>query len=119
MNFEQVFGTAEWIGTGNNADIPVIRDVFAARAGERAEITVVGFGVFILYINGVRAHDTECLPLASDYENTSYPEGEHRDCRIDGETVKLPEYRGELRPTVKERRGIHHNRERRQALRIL
>ncbi len=190
MNFKQVFGAAEWIGTGNDADIPIIRDVFAAKAGERAEITVVGFGVFILYINGVRVHDTECLPLASDYENTSYPEGEqlahrvypevfdispllkdgdnviavelgngwynnpiweeahgdgnkklafriklgegdsyrefvscsatarwvpspvtfnhynkgeHRDCRIDGEAVKLPEYKGELRPTVRER----------------
>ena len=56
MNFTEVFGKANWIGTGNDADIPLIFQRFEARRGEAAEITVLGFGVFILYINGVRVH---------------------------------------------------------------
>ena len=82
MNFKDYFGSAEWIGTGCDDDIPIIRDTFQAKAGERAEITVIGFGVFILYINGVRVHDTECLPLVSDFENSDYPKGEVLSHRV-------------------------------------
>lgn len=76
MNFKNYFGNAKWIGTGNDADMPLIRKSFTAKAGESAKITVLGFGVFILYINGVRVHDTECLPLASDFEANDFPPGE-------------------------------------------
>lgn len=76
MNFTEVFGNAKWIGTGDDRDIPLIFQSFNARSGEKAEITVLGFGVFILYINGVRVHDTECLPLASDFEANDFPSGE-------------------------------------------
>ncbi len=76
MNFSEVFGKAQWIGTGDDRDIPLIYQSFTARRGEAAEITVLGFGVFILYINGVRVHDTECLPLASDFEANDFPPGE-------------------------------------------
>ena len=64
MNFKEFFGNAKWIGTGDDTDIPLIYQRFEARRGEAAEITVLGFGVFILYINGVRVHKEECLPLA-------------------------------------------------------
>ncbi len=76
MNFDRYFGCAEWVGTGNDADMPLIRQSFSARAGERAEVTVLGFGVFILYINGVRVHESECLPLATDFEASDFPSGE-------------------------------------------
>lgn len=76
MLFKEMFGDAHWIGTGNDNDIPIIKDSFVAKVGERAKITVLGFGVFILYINGVRAHREECLPLATDFEANDFPSGE-------------------------------------------
>lgn len=76
MNFSDFFGKAKWIGTGNDLEIPLVYQGFNARAGENAEITVLGFGVFILYINGVRVHESECLPLASDFEANDFPSGE-------------------------------------------
>jgi len=81
MNFKDYFGNAKWIGTGDDKDIPLIRQSFTAKAGEEAEITILGFGVFILYINGVRVHDTECLPLISDFEANDFPSGERLNHR--------------------------------------
>ena len=81
MTFSDFFGKANWIGTGNDLDIPLIYQSFEAKKGETAKITVLGFGVFILYINGVRVHETECLPLASDFEANDYPSGERLNHR--------------------------------------
>ena len=70
------FGNAKWIGTGNDADMPVILHKFTAKKGEPARITALGFGVFIIYINGVRAHREEYLPLNTDFDERDYPVGE-------------------------------------------
>ena len=92
MNFTEVFGKANWIGTGNDADIPLIFQRFEARRGEAAEITVLGFGVFILYINGVRVHKEECLPLASDFEASDFPSGEKLNHRAYVEKFDISPY---------------------------
>lgn len=89
MTFNEMFGGARWIGTGNDSDMPIITDTFTAKAGERAEITIVGFGVFTLYINGKRVHDTECLPLASDFEDSNFPRGELLEHRVYAETFDI------------------------------
>ena len=92
MNFTEVFGKANWIGTGNDADIPLIFQRFEARRGEAAEITVLGFGVFILYINGVRVHREECLPLSSDFEANDFPSGEKLNHRAYVEKFDISPY---------------------------
>ena len=76
MNFEHFFGNAKWIGTGNDADMPMILHRFTAKKGEPARITALGFGVFIIYVNGVRAHREEYLPLNTDFDERDYPVGE-------------------------------------------
>ncbi len=69
MNFEQIFGKAEWIGAPEGSGFVTVRDSFDAHAGEKAEITILGFGRFILYINGERAHEDYFLPLNTFFEN--------------------------------------------------
>ncbi len=69
MNFEQIFGKAEWIGAPEDAGYVTIRDSFEAKADEKCEITILGFGRFILYVNGKRAHDDYFLPINTFFEN--------------------------------------------------
>ncbi len=93
MNKNEMFGNAEWIGTGDDRDMPIIRDSFTAKRGERAEITIIGFGVFILYVNGVRVHEEECLPLATDFEPQYFmPMGEDLGHRIYPEQFDITPY---------------------------
>ena len=90
MTEKEMLGGAEWIGTGDDRDMPIIRDSFTARKGEHAEITVIGFGVFILYVNGVRAHEEECLPLVSDFEpHPLMPKDEILEHRIYPEKIDI------------------------------
>ncbi len=89
MTFKEMFGDARWVGTGNDNDMPIITDTFTAKAGEDAKITIVGFGVFTLYINGKRVHDTECLPLASDFEDSNFPRGEILSHRVYAEVFDI------------------------------
>lgn len=70
MNFEQVFGTAKWIGAPEGSGYISVRDYFEANEGEKAEITILGFGRFVLYVNGKRAHDDYFLPLNTFFENS-------------------------------------------------
>ena len=73
MNFEQIFGKAEWIGAPEGSGYVTVRDYFEAKAGEKTEITILGFGRFVLYVNGKRAHDDYFLPLNTYFEhNESY-----------------------------------------------
>ena len=69
MRFEEMFGGAEWIGAPEGSGYIAIRDRFSARKGEKAIIRILGFGHFVLFINGSRAHDELFLPLCTNYEN--------------------------------------------------
>ena len=69
MNFEQIFGSAQWIGAPEGSGYVTVRDYFEAKAGEKAEITILGFGRFVLYVNGKRAHDDYFLPLNTYFEH--------------------------------------------------
>ena len=75
-NFEKYFGRAVWVGTGNDEDMPVMLHKFEARKGESAKIDILGFGVFVVYVNGVKAHREEYLPLNTDFDQRDYPVGE-------------------------------------------
>ncbi|MBQ7294139.1 MAG: family 78 glycoside hydrolase catalytic domain [Clostridia bacterium] len=69
MNFERFFGKASWIGALEGSGYITVRDSFDAKKGEKTEITILGFGRFVLYVNGKRAHDDYFLPLNTFFEN--------------------------------------------------
>ena len=95
MKQTEFFGAAEWIGTGNDADMPLIRQSFKARKNEEAKVQILGFGVFILYINGTRVHKEEYLPLNTDFEERNYPKGESLRHRAYPECFDVSEYLAE------------------------
>ncbi|MBQ2377732.1 MAG: family 78 glycoside hydrolase catalytic domain [Clostridia bacterium] len=68
MNFKEIFGEAEWIGAPEDSGYIAVRDSFYADTFKKAEITVLGLGRFVLYVNGKRAHDDYFLPLNSFVE---------------------------------------------------
>ena len=68
MNFKEIFGEAEWIGATEDSGYIAVRDSFHADTIQKAEITVLGLGRFVLYVNGKRAHDDYFLPLNSFVE---------------------------------------------------
>lgn len=76
MTQEEIFGKGIWIGNGDDNTFPIIRDVFEYFEGETAEINILGFASFVLFINGERVHDEWFLPLNSEFEPRNQPEGE-------------------------------------------
>ena len=83
MNFEQVFGKAKWIGYEDPERFCAIRDRFTVKAGEKAEITVLGFGRFVLYVNSKRVHKELFLPLNSNFESVG------RNCENPAEVMDV------------------------------
>ena len=81
MTQKEVFGNAQWIGTGREDICPIIKDTFIWHTGELAEITILGLANFVLLINGKRVHDTYFLPLNSEFEPRNYPSGEELGAR--------------------------------------
>lgn len=92
MDHRSFFGNAEWIGTGNDLDMPLIRQSFTAKEGEKATVTALGFGVFIIYINGIRVHKEEYLPLNTDFEDRHFPATEKLRHRAYPESFDVSPY---------------------------
>ena len=69
MNFEKFFGNAQWIGAPEGSKYVTVRDYFDINRVEKTEITILGFGRFVLYVNGKRAHDDYFLPLNTFFES--------------------------------------------------
>ncbi len=78
MTQSDVFGTAKWIAAEpeNITAAPLFRKCFDIAEGERATLRIIGLGTFVAYLNGKRISDEYFLPLCSEYEKCSYPEGE-------------------------------------------
>lgn len=76
MRFEEMFGSAVWIGT--NEDIfPVFRKKFLIQNDiAKARIRILGFGSYRFFINGALGTDEMYLPLNSDFEERDFPSGE-------------------------------------------
>ena len=84
MSFEKFFGDASWIGAPDGSGYVAVRDCFEFEAGKKAEITILGFGRFVLFVNGKRAHEDYFLPLNTFFERAeSYRmyEGEYMGTR--------------------------------------
>ncbi len=69
MKLEEVFGKAKWIGAEKRESFPFIRNsVMLERVPCSVKINIVGFGTYLLYVNGKRVSEDYYLPLNSDYE---------------------------------------------------
>ncbi len=65
--------TAKWIAPENYINLPVLKKSFTIdNYFEKAEIFISGLGLFELYINGTKAHDTYFEPGESVYEKTVF-----------------------------------------------
>ena len=74
MNFQDVFGSAQWI-CAEEADIcPLFRKNFdLTEVPVQAELTILGFGGFVFYVNGKRATEDLFLPLSTEFELRPMP----------------------------------------------
>lgn len=76
MNFSDFFGDAKWICAEEDV-FPIFRKNFNVMGAVRkAEITILGFGTYDFYINGVRGTDAYYLPLNTHFEARRVPEDE-------------------------------------------
>ncbi|MBQ7915192.1 MAG: family 78 glycoside hydrolase catalytic domain [Firmicutes bacterium] len=68
MKFREMFGAAQWVGVeGQQPESVLFRTEFAAEKPMRAELTIVGLGVFEAYINGKKVSEDLFMPLNTDY----------------------------------------------------
>jgi hypothetical protein len=74
MNFNEMFGNACWITVQYPKFCPVFRKSFNVTATlEAAELTILGFGGFVFFVNGRRGTDDLFLPLDSEFEPREIP----------------------------------------------
>ena len=65
--------TAKWIAPENSTNLPVLKKTFIIdNSFEKAEIFISGLGLFELYINDQKAHDSYFEPGESVYEKTVF-----------------------------------------------
>ena len=93
--------TAKWIAPENTSSLPTLRKIFSIEQEfETAEIFISGLGLFELYINGQKAHDTYFEPGESVYEKTVF---------YNVFNVKSFLHEGENEITVFLGNGFYHN----------
>ena len=74
MKFNEMFGNACWITVQDPKSCPVFRKSFNVTATlEAAELTILGFGGFVFFVNGRRGTDDLFLPLDSEFEPREIP----------------------------------------------
>ena len=77
MNHFEVFGNALWIGMEEQDIFPLFRKNFTARDGVKdAEITLMGLGTYVFYVNGRLGTEDLFQPINSNYEHRDFPKGE-------------------------------------------
>ena len=75
-------------GEANANRFYILRGRFAAKAGARATLNVLGLGFFKCYINGTLINPDTFLPLSSDFEATNDPVDEE----ITGHRIYVPQF---------------------------
>ena len=74
MKFSEFFDQAIWIGGHSKEACPVFRKSFElSREIQAAELTILGFGGFVFFVNGQRGTDDLFLPLDSEFEQRAIP----------------------------------------------
>ncbi|MBQ8407906.1 MAG: family 78 glycoside hydrolase catalytic domain [Clostridia bacterium] len=75
MNFHEAFGNAQWIGAEDPKICPIFRKNFNVDSPiDSAELTILGFGGFVFYVNGECVTDRLFLPLTSEFEPRKMPD---------------------------------------------
>ncbi len=72
MKHAEVFGKAKWMEAPMAPEAPLFRKKVTFNGLEKAEINIIGLGVFHLYINGQLVGDELYAPLHSDYHERSF-----------------------------------------------
>lgn len=102
MNFNEIFGNAKWIGAKEKEISPVIRSSFSlSEAPTGVKINIVGFGGYLLYVNGQRVSEDYYLPLSSDFEpRDNFPTDEVLAHRIYADSFDITSLLKEGKNTV-------------------
>lgn len=72
MTQEEIFGKAKWIEADESIQIPVFRKAFATGKVTKAQINIVGLGVFALFVNEQRVGNDLMVPVTSDYHERKF-----------------------------------------------
>ena len=75
MQFNEIFGSAQWICAGEPEICPIFRKSFELEnVPSQAELTILGFGGFVFFVNGQRTTEDLFLPLSSEFEPRLMPD---------------------------------------------
>ena len=98
MDMKHFFGDAKWVGERERTikKTAVLRGHFQVKGEEKASLNVLGLGFFKCYINGTLINPDTFLPLSSEYESGSDPEGEI----FSGHRVYVPNF--DITPYIKQ-----------------
>lgn len=78
----EIFEKGYWIEAQSRDACPVMRKkFFLDEVPQSAELRIVGFGGFVMFINGVRVGEDLMLPLNSNFEDRNYPTNEQMGTR--------------------------------------
>lgn len=91
MKKQDFFGNAIWVTGTSEQDQPfyILRGKFTVKQIKKAQLNVLGLGIFCCYINGKRISEDEFLPLSTDYEKRdNWPIGE----QLTGHRIYVPRY---------------------------
>ena len=65
----EVFGNGHWVEAQSRDACPIMRKTFFLEEMPRsAELRIVGFGGFVMFVNGIRVGENLMLPLNSNFE---------------------------------------------------
>lgn len=97
MTKEYFFGNAKWVGASEREydTFSTLYGVFNIKEGAKATLNLLGLGFFKCYINGRCINPDTFLPLSSEYEAASLPEGEI----FSGKRIYVPTF--DITPFVK------------------
>ena len=74
MNFNEMFGNAQWISAEQQINCPVFRKNFHIdKVPASATLTILGLGGFVFYVNGNQGTEDHFLPLNSEFEPRDIP----------------------------------------------
>lgn len=78
MKQQDFFGKAKWVGAAKREPktFSVLRGHFCLKDMSEVALNILGMGFFKCYINGQCINSDTFLPLSSEYDGTTAPEGE-------------------------------------------
>ncbi len=89
----EIFERGHWIEAQSRDACPVMRKkFFLDEVPQTAGLRIVGFGGFVMFINGVRVGEDLMLPLNSNFEDRNYPTNEQMGTRTYVHRIDVSRY---------------------------